>query len=122
MEIRLYKKHQKPVRQVQSRARQVCRWLVHSIVIVVCCSIDELSRELEKILTDEIMDTIRPKRINVLTKGEKFDRINLKEKRIRRNYLLIGNLSKIIKTRNKPNRKTILATLVRLEDVYYIRL
>lgn len=36
-------------------------------------------------LTDEIMDTIRPKRINVLTKGEKFDRINLKEKRFRRN-------------------------------------
>lgn len=43
-------------------------------------------RELEKILTDEIMDAIRPKRMNVLTKGERFDRINLKEKRIRRNY------------------------------------
>lgn len=53
-------------------------------------------KELEKILTDEIMDAIRPKRINVLTKGERFDRINLKEKRIRHKQM--WKLSSDLKT------------------------
>lgn len=38
-------------------------------------------RELEKILTDEVIAMIKPKRLHVLCKGEKFDKINSKEKK-----------------------------------------
>lgn len=37
-------------------------------------------RDLERILTEEVMAMIRPKRLHVLCKGETFDKINLREK------------------------------------------
>lgn len=86
-------------------------------------------RELEKILTDEIMDTIRPKRLNVLIKGEKFDRINLKEKRIRRKLfsqsLLFPSKMSALKIPNKKLflfRKAILEVIYRLKNVFDSRL
>ncbi|CAF0707655.1 unnamed protein product [Brachionus calyciflorus] len=55
-------------------------------------------KELEKILTDEVILMLRPKRLSVLCKGEMFEKINLKEKKSRQKQ--IWKLSSDYKTFN----------------------
>ena len=42
-------------------------------------------KELKRILTEEVISMIKPKRLNVLCKGEKFDKINRNNKKSNRN-------------------------------------
>ena len=41
-------------------------------------------KELKRILTEEVISMIKPKRLNVLCKGEKFDKINRNNKKSNR--------------------------------------
>lgn len=40
-------------------------------------------RHLESLLTEEVIAIIKPKRLHILCKGEKFDRINARERKSR---------------------------------------